>query len=231
MIKTITIIILFCTSIFTQYERIEYSLHSDTIPQNIITHAKIDTIFTFINSHSWLVDFDDCNICKSRAHIVSRVIEKQFPDIVIAKVWLIADCKRSSQKDIYRYKPNVYLSHPGKCTNWSYHVAPIIITDADTFVIDPATQTIAVKLNEWAGDIIPADGKGFMIIKDERFYIYPQTENDLFLDDLQAWNKNDRALTDDKYLRSIDETFRAKHGFYEPWKLKYYVSKLMELLE
>lgn len=159
------------------------------------------------------------------------MIEKNFPEITVSKAWLIADCKRTSQKEVYRYKPVVYLRYPGKCSSWSYHVAPIIITANDTFVIDPATQIKAVKLNKWAGDIIPAGGKGFLVIKDERFYIYPEIGDDLFADDLHEWNNNDRALTDNKYLRSIDETLQAKHGFYDPWKFKYYVSKLMELLE
>ncbi|MEO8512943.1 MAG: protein-glutamine glutaminase family protein [Ignavibacteria bacterium] len=231
MIKSITIIILLCTSAFAQYERIEYSIHSDSVKQNSVTPDKIDSIYTFIYSHSWLIDFEDCNICKSRAHIISRMIEKNFPEITISKVWLIADSKRNSQKEAYRYKPVVYLSYPGKCQNWSYHVSPIIITDKDTFVIDPATQTKAVKLNKWAGDVIPKNSKGFLIIKDDRFYIYPETGSDYFADELPAWDENDRSLTDNKYLRSVDETLQAKHGFCEPWKFNYYVLKLMELLE
>jgi hypothetical protein len=231
LITPITLIILLCSSIFAQHGKIEYSIHSDTISQSSITNNKIDSIFTFIYSHSWLLDFEGCNICKSRAHIISRIIEKNFPEITISKAWLIADSKRISQKEAYRYKPVVYLSFPGKCSNWSYHVAPIIITDKDTFVIDPATQTKAVKLNKWAGDVIPKNSKGFLLIKDDRFYIYPETGNDFFSDDLNTWNMEDRSLTDDKYLRSIDETLQAKHGFYEPWKFNYYVSKLMELVE
>lgn len=231
MIKPITIIILLCTSTFAQYERIEYSPHSDTIAQSNITTSGIDSVFRYISSYNWLIDFDDCNICKSRAHIISRMIEKKFPDVTIAKAWLIADSKRSSQKEIYRYKPVVYLSYPGKCPNWSYHVAPVIITASDTFVIDPATQNKPVKLNKWAAHVIPNNGKGFLIIKDDRFYIYPEVGDDLFADSLHTWNKNDRSLTDNKYLRAIDETLQAKHGFYEPWKFNYYISLLMELLE
>lgn len=217
--------------IFAQYERIEYSIHSDSIPANNISTGKIDSVFAFIYSHKWLIDFEDCNICKSRAHIISRMIEKNYPEINVSKAWVIADCKRNSTKDIYRYKPEIFLGYSGKCSNWSYHVAPVIITETDTFVIDPATQTEAVKFNKWAGDIIPLNGKGFLIIKDNRFYIYPESTNDYFVDNLHHWDENDRSLTDDKYLRSVDETLKAKHGFYEPWKFNYYISKLMELLE
>lgn len=69
-----------------------------------------------------------------------------------------------------------------------------------------------------------------MIIKDKRYYIYPQ-EDDKFLDSLQNWNINNNNATDDKYLRSVDETLQAKHRLYEPWKLNYYVLELMKLLE
>lgn len=231
MLKPISIILLFCTSLFAQYERIEYSIHSDTAAVNKVTIEQIDSVYKFIYSHSWLIDFDDCNICKSRAHIISRLIEKFYPEITVSKLWVIADCKRESLKDAYRYKPEVYLGFKGKCSSWSYHVAPVIITETDTFIIDPATQTKPVKIGKWIDDIIPKNGKGFLVIKDNRFYIYPENTNDYFIDNLHRWDENDRSITDDKYLRSIDETLKAKHGLYEPWKFNYYVSKLMELLE
>lgn len=231
MLKQISIIIIFCSTLFAQYERIEYSIHSDTVPVNNVTTERIDSVFNFIYSQSWLIDFEDCNICKSRAHIICRIIEKQFPGISVSKAWVIADCKRHSMKDIYRYKTEVFLSYPGKCSNWSYHVAPVIITETDTFIIDPATQKRAVKFNKWADDIIPENGKGFLIIKDDRYYIYPESSNDYFIDDIHYWDVYDHSITDDKYLRSVDETLMAKHRFYEPWKFNYYVSKLMELLE
>jgi hypothetical protein len=231
LIKPIITLLLLITPLLAQYERIEYSAQSDTIPQSIITQTGIDSIFTYINSYSWLVDYDDCNICKSRAHIICRMIEKKFTGITIAKAWLIADSKRISQKETYRYKPVVYLSYPGKCQGWIYHVAPVIITAADTFVIDPATQTTSVKLNKWAGGIIPAGSKGYMIIKDDMFYFYPETANDMFDDESGIWDLNNSKLTDNKYLRSVDETLQAKHRLYEPWKFNYYVSELMKLLE
>lgn len=231
MLKPITLIIFFCSTLFAQYERIEYSIHSDTAAVNNVSLERIDSVFSFVLSQSRLIDFDDCNICKSRAHIISRLIEKNFPDISVSKAWMIADCKRESMKDVYKYQPEIFLGYTGKCSNWAYHVAPVIITGTDTFVIDPATQNKPVKFSKWAGDIIPINGKGFLIIKDDRFYIYPESANDYFIDNLHYWDENDRSITDDKYLRSIDETLQAKHGFYEPWKFKHYVSQLMDMLE
>lgn len=70
-----------------------------------------------------------------------------------------------------------------------------------------------------------------MIIKDKRYYIYPKNVDDLMLDTLNNWDIKNKNMTDDKYLRSVDETLRAKHSLYEPWKFNYYISELMKLLE
>jgi hypothetical protein len=70
-----------------------------------------------------------------------------------------------------------------------------------------------------------------LIIKNKQYYIYPQNKDGLFLDSLQNWNFNNNNATDDKYLRSVDETLQAKHRLYEPWKFNYYISELMKLLE
>lgn len=217
--------------LYAQNPRLEYSQLSDTIPQSSLSSSQADSIFNFIESNKHLIDLDDCNICKSRAHIISRVIEKYFPSVIPAKVWLIADCKRSSKTEYYKYKPAVLLQSRGKCTNWAYHVAPVIITANDTIVIDPSTQTRPVSLSKWAGDIIPNNGAGFLIIKDKRYYIYPQNKDDLMLDTISSWNNENKNLTDDKYLRSVDETLQAKHRLFEPWRFNYYISELMKLLE
>ncbi|NOS85737.1 MAG: hypothetical protein HOP31_11400 [Ignavibacteria bacterium] len=224
-------ILLVSSNLYAQNPRTELSPYSDTIPQSSLSSSQADSIFNFIVSNKHLIDLDDCNICKSRAHIITRIIEKYFPAVTPAKVWLIADCKRSSRTEHYKYKPAVLLQSPGKCSNWSYHVAPVIITANDTIVIDPSTQTKPESLSKWAGDIIPQNGAGFLIIKDKRYYIYPQNKDDLFLDENAVWDINDNTLTDHKYLRSVDETLQAKHKLYEPWKFNYYISELMKLLE
>lgn len=182
-------------------------------------------------SNKHLIDLDDCNICKSRAHIISRVIEKYFPTVFPAKVWLVADCKRNSKTEYYKYKPAVFLQSPGKCANWTYHVAPVIITANDTVVIDPSTQSKPVSLSKWAGDIIPKNGAGYLIMKDKQYYIYPQNKHNMLLDTLSNWSADNKDLTDHKFLRSVDETLQAKHKLYEPWKFNYYISELMKLLE
>jgi len=231
LIKSFIILLICIPYLYAQNPRTEYSPYSDTIPQSSLSSSQADSIFNFIISNKHLIDLDDCNICKSRAHIITRIIEKYFPGVTPAKVWLIADCMRISTKEYYKYKPAILLHSPGKCTNWAYHVAPVIITATDTIVIDPSTQSKPVSLSKWAGDIIPNNGSGFLIIKDKKYYIYPQNKDDLMLDTLPNWNSENKNMTDDKYLRSIDETLRAKHTLYEPWKFNYYISELMKLLE
>jgi hypothetical protein len=231
LIKSFLILLICIPYLYAQDPRTEYSPYSDTIPQSRLSSSQADSIFNFIVSNKHLIDLDDCNICKSRAHIITRIIEKYFPKVTPAKVWLIADCMRISTKEYYKYKPATLLHSPGKCTNWAYHVAPVIITVNDTIVIDPSTQSKPVILSKWAGDIIPQNGDGFLIIKDKRYYIYPQNKDDLMLDTVSNWDIYNKNKTDDKYLRSIDETLRAKHTLYEPWKFNYYISELMKLLE
>ncbi len=214
---------------FSQQSRIIYSPYSDTMINNI--NVSADSIFSFITGKEHLIDFNDCNICKSRAHIISRAIEKYFEGVVFLKAWLIADCKRLSQKEIYRYKQNIYLSLPGRCSNWVYHVAPVALINGDTVVIDPATQSSPVSLSSWANSIIPKNGSSYLIIKNSGHYIYPETGDDFFLDELADWNTGEPRMKDENCLRSIDEVLRAKHGFYEPWRFNYYMQELLKLVE
>lgn len=207
-----------------------FSTLSDTIGSSTLTPGSADSIFSFVKQNEDVIDFDDCNICKSRAHIISRIIEKFFPHISSGKVWLIADSKRSSAREMYRYKPVVMLRGSGTCNSWIYHVAPVIISGSDTIVIDPATQSKPVSLASWYGHIIQPGGTGFIVIKNSEWYIYPENRDGYFLDELHPWNENSEELHDAAYLRSIEETLRAKHGFFEPWRFKFYTQKLFELV-
>lgn len=216
---------------------IEYSLLSDTLADTsdprMHDESLADLVYDHIKSLDHVIDFNDCNICKSRAHILSRVIEKEFPQLVTGKVWLLADFKRISKKYEYKYKPEIALVNPGKCTGWIYHVAPVILCGADTFVIDPATQKKAVKLSEWAENIIPdvTGAKGFLIIKRSEYFIYPDDKNNYFEDTKQIWTEEDEILTDADYSRSVDEMTRTKLGLVEPWRMQELAGKLRKLVE
>ncbi len=195
----------------------------------------VDSIFRFIVSQNDVIEFEDCNICKSRAHITARAIEKHFEGvtpggITMSKVWLFADCRRKSQRQKYRYKPEVFLENTGICSSWGYHVAPVVITPADTFVIDPATQKSAVTLREWAGKLIPKNGEAFLVIKDKGYFIFPDDENDMFEDEKSVWHDDNENLLDENCSRSIDEVVRASLGLVEPWKMRSRVVKIKQLL-
>lgn len=225
----ILIFIFNITVIYSQPGPVIYSPYSDSIYNN--TNVSSDSIFSFILSNEHLIDFDDCNICKSRAHFLSRAIEKKFAGVNIFKVWLIADCKRSSQKENYRYKQNIYLQLQGKCSNWVYHVAPAALINGDTVVFDPATQTKTVSLKKWSEKLITPGSTAYLIIKEDEFYFYPESADDYFLDDTADWYSDEPKMKDEKYLRSIEEILRAKQGYYEPWKFNYYMSELLKLVD
>jgi hypothetical protein len=210
---------------------VTFSPYSDTIPASTVSAAGIDSIFFFILKQADVIDFDDCNICKSRAHIISRLIQKYYPGVTVGKVWLIADPKRSSMRETYRYKPEILLKGKGSCGSWKYHVAPVIITLTDTIVMDPATQTKPVILSDWYKSIIDEGGKGFLIIKQHDWYRLPDDDAGYFSDEIKQWPAANEDLHDDAYLKSIDETMHAKNGFYEPWKFKIYMQKLLELVK
>ena len=227
--KSVILILIFCSAVNAQ-GIIEYSAYSDIIPVSVADKYTADSVFAFIKQLNGIIDFEDCNICKSRAHIIAGAVEKQFPRVTAGKVWLIADCKRVTKSADYKYKPLILLRGKGLCINWIYHVAPVIITRLDTFVIDPATQTGAVSPGEWAAGIITEGGKALIIVKDKRFFIYPDDKNNNFIDDKPEWRDDNKSLLDEHYSRSIDEMVRASLGIIEPWKMNARVKKIKEVI-
>lgn len=221
--------IFFVSQLIAQPKSITKSPYSDSLNNN--TSVKADSIYNFITSNEHLIDFEDCNICKSRAHIMCRAIEKKFAEVKVYKVWLIADSRRISQKEKYRYKQNIYLQLPGICYNWIYHVAPAALINGDTIVFDPSTKQEPVSLKNWTENLIMPGGTAYLIIKDKDYYFYPESSDNFFLDDVNDWNTGEPKMRDEKCLRSIDDILRAKHGYFEPWKFNYYISELLKLVE
>ncbi len=211
----------------------KYSALSDTLTHTLgkanMSNSNVDSIYRFIESQSHILDFEDCNTCKSRAHIVAGIIQKNFPDAVLGKIWLVADCRRLSEFDEFKYKPHILLEHKKFCRNWVYHVAPVIITATDTFVIDPATQKAPVTIRSWASMLIPIGGSALVVLKHSEYYIYPE-KSELFEDELADWNSSGQNIHDADYSRSIDEMTRAKLGLVEPWKMKNLKKDLEEMV-
>jgi hypothetical protein len=234
MIKIFFMLMIFLTlwgAAPSKSQMITHSALSDTVPVNNITRGMVDSIYKFIVSQSDVIEFEDCNICKSRAHITARAIEKYYTGVTLGKAWLFADCKRQSQREKYRYKPEIYLENTGICNRWGYHVAPILTTPTDTFVIDPATQKSAVTLSTWANKLIPKHGEAFLVIKDKRYFIFPDDENGMFEDEKSIWYDSNENLLDESFSRSIDEVVRASLGLAEPWKMRSRIVKIKKLLD
>jgi hypothetical protein len=229
MTRPVILFILIFACSYSQPVSVAYWGLCDTIPPGDVVTA--DSVFRYAESLSHIIDYDDCNICKSRAHILARALEKRFPAAKIAKLWLVAECKTSSHKDEYKYREHKLLRYSDECNNWVYHVAPVVITAKDTLVVDPATQKGTVGVYRWMHDLIRIEGTAVALLKEKRFFIYPDDADDNFEDKKADWNDSDEPVTDDDYSRAIDEVTRAKLGFIEPWKMQEHVKKLKELVK
>lgn len=230
MLKFSAILFILSLHIYSQ-GIITYSPYSDTVEQNDISINQIESLFQFISENEHILDYLDCNVCKSRAHILTGVLENKYKDIKTGKAWLFAFPKLSSKRELYRTKPVIWLRHKNICSEWGYHVAPVIITPGDTFVIDPSTQKKAVTLGKWAGSLVSNGGEALLVIKQNIYYIFPDDKYNLFEDEKDVWTDEKDNLYDEQYSRSIDEIVRAKMGLIEPWKMNELVKKIQKLLE
>lgn len=228
MVFRITLAILVTGIAAFSQPRIEYSPLSDTAAISAVSLSAADSVFAWAQQLA-VIDYNDCNICKSRAHILAHIIEKRFANITVSKVWLFAGPKIKSRRSAYRTRPELWLQHKNICSGWGYHVAPVIVTSGDTLVIDPATQTRAVSLGEWASSLVPSGGEGLVVIKHRRFYIFPDNEKHYFEDEKILWTDNE-SLLDESYSRSIDEMTRTSLGIAEPWQMRSRVKQLEELI-
>jgi hypothetical protein len=229
MIKLVVCIVLLCACIYSQPVTVAYWIPGDTILPGAETSS--DSVFAYAKSLSSIIDYDDCNICKSRAHILARAIEKRFPQAIVAKLWIVAECKTSSNREKYRTLEHKLLRYNDNCGSWVYHVAPVVITANDTIVIDPATQKSPVKVNKWVHSLIRAEATAVVVLKDKEYFIYPDDAYNLFEDKKTNWDDSDEPVKDKDYSRAIDEVTRAKLGLLEPWKMNEHIKKLKELIK
>ncbi|RPI13473.1 MAG: hypothetical protein EHM58_18430 [Ignavibacteriae bacterium] len=237
MMKYILLIFLVSVNSIAQDSvKLEYSTFSDIIPVSKINISIADSLYQFIEKELPFIDFGDCNNCSYRAHLMAAILEKNFPGVNTAKVWLFADYKRESQEDIYRYKSYIHLSSDAGCNKWGYHVAPILIIEQgnsiDTMVIDHSTQRKPEKLKEWAEKLVQKGSKGFIIIKDKKYYKFPDNENNRFIDTRKEWiDDKKEPLYDDNFSISLEKVLLARYGFWEPWTFRKHYKEFKELLE
>lgn len=237
MLKNFLLIFLITYTITAQdKEKLEYSTFSDNIPASRIDISLADSIYQFIEESLPFINFNDCNNCRSRAHIIAAVIEKNFPGVRTAKAWIFADYKRASREDLYRHKPYYFLSYEADCNMWGYHVAPMFIIEneysTDSIVIDHSTQSGPVKLNEWAEKLVQNGGKGFVVVKNKMYYTFPDNDNNNFVDTITKWVDNEtEPLYDNDFAKSLENVLLARYGFWEPWTYRKHYNEMKQLLE
>ena len=234
LVLTFLVIFAIRLNTFTQMKSIEYSPFSDSVEISKAGVSIIDSAFDYINNKLDFISFDDCNNCNSRAHLVTAILESRYPELNAAKVWLFADFKRASQEEKYRYKKYAYLSAGEECSSWGYHVAPVVLiknkNSVDTLVLDPSTQNNPVSLQKWSLDLTPQEEKTYLIIKDKKYYKFPDNPGKKFEDLKTEWTDDNKSLIDDDYSKSIERLLKSRYGLREHWLFSSEVKKIQKLL-
>lgn len=229
-----TILILFLFPFAVNAQVLEYSLYSDSIDISSAEKLTVDSAFSFISNELEFIDFDNCDECAPRAHLIATILENRFPSLKVVKVWLFADFKRASMEEKYRYKKNSYLVLNEECNSWGYHVAPAAIIEskdgADTIVLDPSTQKKAVVLNKWAYKLIPDECSAFIILKEKRYYSFPENKKNKFNDNAEIWRDDDKSLYDDDFKTSLNKILFSRQGVMEPAVVNNRLKKIIDLL-
>jgi len=210
------------------YSQTEYSAYSDTIGVNGQAPGVSDSLFSMARGELTFLDFNDCSNCPLRAHVMTFIFSRRNPEIKTGKVWLFCDSKRSSKRDIYKTRKPQYLSYKNICSNWLFHVAPVIIFGSDTVVIDPSTQSSPVMLKEWVKTISDSS-LSFLIVKNDKYYSYPKDEYDFFNDILPRW------VNTYSFENEIDAIARkltiAYNPIFDPVKFQFYRYKLNSIIQ
>ena len=223
--------VLFVNIIYSQQDaKLEFSPYSDTIQVNHLHKNIGELLFKYVKEHIDFIQYDDLNNCDLRSHLICTVLEKKFYNLKTGKVWLFADSKLASKKNLYKDKNYSNLSQKTGSFTWGYHVAPFVIIEHDTLVIDPTTQSSITPIRKWANDLIPFDSKAYLIVKNSRYFCYPSDEEDKFMDNSLIWvDKTDGTDATDEFTELAEKIAIAYSGVLDPSKIVYYKNKIIEL--
>ena len=104
-------VVLFVNIIYSQQDvKLEFSPYSDTIQANHLNKNIGELLFKYVKEHIDFIQYDDLNNCDIRSHLICMVLEKKFYNLKTGKVWLFADSKRASKKNLYKDKNYSNLS-------------------------------------------------------------------------------------------------------------------------
>ena len=213
--------LIYCQGLFSPY--------SDTLEANSADIKTADSLFNLANSKLNFLEYNDCNNCTLRAHVLTFLFSKLYPDLKIAKAWIFADSKLESRKDYYKTHIKGYLSYKNMCPLWGFHVAPAIIFETDTLVIDPSTQNSPAKLSDWVKNLSSA-ASAYIILKENKYYSYPEKgDDDLFNDNTADWEENKFGSTEDEINFMARKLTTAYHSFFDPIRFNYYKKRLYTL--
>jgi hypothetical protein len=212
------------------FSQANMSPFSDSIASSRVNPEFTDSLFSIAASQITFLEFEDCNNCALRAHVIIFILSNRFPELNFGKVWMFADSKLSSRKDYYKTHRKEYLAGYGICPLWGFHVAPAVILDDDTIIIDPSTQKKSVPLSKWVSDISP-NTASYIILKDSKYYMYPEDEFDLFNDKLPSWEQDYefKSTSDELNFIALKLT-NAYQSFYDPHKYNYYKYAISKLI-
>lgn len=224
--KIFVILACLCVSIYSQHV---LSFNSDTIGANTTDKSLADSLYNYAVSKLNFLDYNDCNNCALRAHLLTFLFSQRYPDLKTGKVWIFADSKLSSKRDYYKTHTKEYLSYKNMCPLWGFHVAPVLIFGNDTIVIDPSTQTKPGKLSDWASNI-STQTSSYVIVKKNDFYSYPEDSYDLF-DESREWEIKQNSGSVEKEIEFLSQKLTlAYHNFYDAVRFNYYKKKLSVLM-
>jgi hypothetical protein len=219
------ILFLFCASLYSQ---VTYSPFSDTLARG---NADISSaLFGTASENITFLDYNDCNNCPLRAHVMAFIFSKLYPGTETGKAWIIADSKLSSKRGYYKTHKREFLNGAEQCPQWGFHVAPVIITGNDTIVIDPSTQSSPAPLSRWAADI-SGSAPAYLIIRERGYYSFPEDGNDMFNDTLKTWENKYIFLSPEAEINFLAERLtKAYHKIFDPVKFGYYKNRISGIL-
>jgi hypothetical protein len=143
-----------------------------------ISNQKAKEVFDIIKNES--IEYRYINgSCEDRAHFISMILEKN--KIKVGKIWAFAPSKYSLiSKKMIEIKDPYNINDTVK---WGYHVAPILIVESDSVVIDLSfNNKNYIRKKEWLDKLNTP----------EAIYFYSKTKDYLFntLGGLRVWDNN-----------------------------------------